>query len=74
MICLDCSPSRLKGFSRKLRQTASLMIGQPDYETYLAHCKQFHPDQTPMTRVEFFRNREERRYGGGASTGGFRCC
>lgn len=74
MICLDCSPSRLKNIGRKLRQTASLMIGQPDYETYLAHWRQFHPDETPMTRVEFFRNREERRYGGGVSSGGFRCC
>jgi uncharacterized short protein YbdD (DUF466 family) len=50
------------------------MIGQPDYEAYLAHWRQFHPGETPMTRVEFFRNREDRRYGGGVSTGGFRCC
>ncbi|MGP8171214.1 YbdD/YjiX family protein [Rhodoblastus sp.] len=74
MICLDCSPSRLKTLGRKLRQTAALMVGQPDYETYLAHWRQVHPDQTPMTRVEFFRNREDRRYGGGVSTGGFKCC
>ncbi|HUO54827.1 MAG TPA: YbdD/YjiX family protein [Rhodoblastus sp.] len=74
MICLDCSPSRLKGIGRKLRQTASLMVGQPDYETYLAHWRGAHPDVAPMTRTEFFRNREDRRYGGGVSTGGFRCC
>jgi uncharacterized short protein YbdD (DUF466 family) len=74
MICVDCSPSRLRGLGRKLRQTAALMIGQTDYEAYLAHWRQFHPEQTPMTRIEFFRNREERRFGGGIETGGFKCC
>lgn len=74
MICLDCSPSRLKGLGRKLRQTAALMCGQPDYDTYLAHFSRTHPDGKPMNRTEFFRNREDRRFGGGAETGGFRCC
>jgi uncharacterized short protein YbdD (DUF466 family) len=50
------------------------MIGQPDYETYLEHWRQVHPDTPPMTRTEFFRNREDRRYGGGIESGGFRCC
>ena len=39
MNCPECSPSRLKGFARKLRQTANLMVGQPDYDTYLAHAR-----------------------------------
>jgi uncharacterized short protein YbdD (DUF466 family) len=50
------------------------MVGQPDYDTYLAHWAKSHPDEIAMTRTEFFRNREERRFGGGADTGGFRCC
>lgn len=78
MICLDCSPSRLKGIgrdlARKLSQTASLMCGQPDYDGYLAHWSRVHPDAKPMTRTEFFRNREDRRFGGGVETGGFKCC
>jgi uncharacterized short protein YbdD (DUF466 family) len=74
MICLDCSPSRLKSLGQKLRQTASLMCGQPDYDAYRAHWVSNHPDETPMTRTEFFRNREDRRFGGGVATGGFRCC
>jgi uncharacterized short protein YbdD (DUF466 family) len=74
MICLDCSPSRLKGIGRKLRQTAALMVGQPDYDAYLAHWSSTHPDQAPMNRREFFRNREDRRFGGGFESGGFKCC
>ncbi|WP_232495702.1 YbdD/YjiX family protein [Novosphingobium kaempferiae] len=48
-----------------------LMVGQPPYEAYLAHMAQHHPEKTPMTRVEFFRNREQARFGG---AGGGKCC
>ncbi|WP_294541763.1 YbdD/YjiX family protein [uncultured Rhodoblastus sp.] len=76
MTCQDCSPPRLSfgEFGRRLRQTARLMVGQPDYENYVAHSAKLHPDLIPMTRTEFFRNREDRRFGGGTDTGGFRCC
>lgn len=74
MTCQECSPSRLRLFTKRVRQTASLMVGQPDYDNYLAHWAKFHPDEIPMTRTEFFRNREDRRFGGGVATGGFRCC
>ena len=33
--------------------------------------KQVHPEQQPMTYKEFFRERQDARYGG---KGGFRCC
>ena len=49
------------------------MVGQPDYENYVAHTARVHPDQTPMTATEFFRNREDRRFGVG-NNAGFRCC
>jgi uncharacterized short protein YbdD (DUF466 family) len=55
---------------RLLRQTARLMVGQPSYEAYLEHLRERHPARQPMTRVEFFRNREQARYG----QGGGRCC
>lgn len=74
MICLDCSPARLKNIGRKISQTAALMIGQPDYDGYVAHLRAVHPEQAPMSRTEFFRERESRRFGGGISTGGFKCC
>ena len=62
-----------KEVGRKLAQTARLMVGVPDYDVYVAHREVNHPDEPVMTREEFFRNSQERRYGGG-SGGVFRCC
>lgn len=53
-----------------LAQTARLMVGVPDYGTYVAHMRATHPDQTPMSYEAFFRNRQEARYGRGRSG----CC
>ena len=45
MTCLDCGPSRLKSaFAVKFRQTVNLMVGQPDYENYVAHTARVHPE------------------------------
>lgn len=55
----------------RLRETALLMVGQPNYEAYLAHMAIHHPERTPMTRIAFFRDRELARYG---AKGGGRCC
>jgi len=52
--------------------TARLMVGLPSYDAYLAHMAQTHPDQPPMSYAEFFRNRQDARFGG--RSGGFRCC
>lgn len=54
-----------------LGQAAKLMIGMPDYDNYVEHMRVNHPDQTPMTYEEFFRERQDARYGG---KGGARCC
>jgi len=43
-------------------RTARLMIGVPDYDTYVAHRRAKHADQPVMTYVEFFRERQEARY------------
>lgn len=56
---------------KSLRDMARLMVGQPCYEDYLRHMAERHPDRVPMNRVEFFREREQARYGG---KGGGRCC
>ena len=55
----------------RLRDTARLMIGQPSYDAYCAHMAERHPDQAPMDRAQFFREREQARYGG---KGSGRCC
>lgn len=44
------------------KRTARLMVGVPDYETYVAHRRTQHPDQPIMTYVEFFRERQQARY------------
>lgn len=53
-----------------LGQSMRLMVGLPEYDTYVSHMERTHPDQTPMTYEEFFRERQEARYGGKRAT----CC
>ncbi len=60
----------MRALLARLRETALLMVGQTPYETYLAHMKARHPDKEPMSPLEFFRHRENARYGSGAG----RCC
>ncbi len=55
-----------------LGQAARLMVGVPDYDTYVQHMRVTHPEQTPMTYEEFYRERVEARYGG--KNGTSRCC
>ncbi|AWM81479.1 hypothetical protein DKL61_14685 [Gammaproteobacteria bacterium ESL0073] len=59
--------------SKYLGQAARMMIGIPDYDNYVAHMKKNHPDKPVMTYEEFFKERQEARYGG-KGKGGFRCC
>lgn len=51
-------------------ESARLAVGVPDYERYLAHRRQAHPDQPVMSRAEFHAERMRARYGRGRS----RCC
>jgi uncharacterized short protein YbdD (DUF466 family) len=53
-------------------QTARLMIGIPDYQTYVRHRQTVHPGEPIMTYEEFFRERQESRYAVG--NGRFRGC
>ena len=46
------------------------IIGAPDYERYVQHMRTAHPDQPPLSREEFARERLEARY----SRPGARCC
>jgi uncharacterized short protein YbdD (DUF466 family) len=43
-------------------RTARLMVGIPDYETYVRHRRTNHPGLPIMTYEEFFRERQEARY------------
>ena len=49
------------------------MVGFPDYDTYVEHMRRTHPDGAVMTYAEFFRERQNARYGADGRKG-FRCC
>ncbi|MFY0529714.1 YbdD/YjiX family protein [Archangium gephyra] len=51
-------------------RTARLIIGVPDYDTYVAHMRLNHPERPVMSYPEFFDERMRARYRGG----GGRCC
>ena len=61
----------LARMGQTLRQAARLMVGQPDYDTYVQHVRLTHPDKTPMSYEEFFRERQDTRFG--AKSNG-KCC
>ncbi|KAG0185747.1 hypothetical protein DFQ28_008819, partial [Apophysomyces sp. BC1034] len=55
---------QIEAMGRYLGQTMRLMVGVPDYSTYLEHMARTHPERTPMTYEAFFRERQQARYGG----------
>ncbi|MDN5752258.1 MAG: YbdD/YjiX family protein [Nitrosospira sp.] len=57
---------------RYFGQSMRLMVGVPEYGTYVAHMKNTHADQRIMSYQEFFRERQEARYGGNGKV--TRCC
>jgi len=68
----DRSAGAARAAGYRSTRTARLMIGVPDYETYVSHRRAKHPDQPIMTYVEFFRERQDARYAIGK--GRFRAC
>lgn len=61
-----------RSFVKGVKQTGRLMIGIPDYDTYVQHRQTTHPDLPVMSYQEFFRERQDSRYG--FSNGRFRGC
>ena len=64
-LCADVA-----GAWRTARAMARLAIGMPDYDSYVAHVRERHPDKTPMTREAFAVERMQARYARGRA----RCC
>jgi uncharacterized short protein YbdD (DUF466 family) len=56
--------------SRYLGQAMRSMVGMPEYSAYVTHMETTHPGVTPMTYEEFFRDRQDARYGSGRG----KCC
>jgi uncharacterized short protein YbdD (DUF466 family) len=58
------------GWFARAARVCRAILGAPDYERYLAHMRERHPQQTPLSREEFARQRLEERY----NKPGTRCC
>lgn len=56
--------------SEAIARTVRTIVGVPDYELYLQHVLEHHPEVKPMTREEFARDQLENRY----NRPGNRCC
>ncbi|UJP06521.1 MAG: YbdD/YjiX family protein [Nitrosomonas sp.] len=54
----------------QITRSFRLMVGVPDYDAYVKHMQITHPDRPIMTHEQFFRERQEARYGGKVG----RCC
>ena len=67
---LDAGQFSLADQVCRVAKVVRTIIGVPDYERYVAHVRECHPDRTPMTRDEFAKNRLDARY----SQPGNRCC
>jgi uncharacterized short protein YbdD (DUF466 family) len=63
----------LKKIIECMKQTARLMVGVPDYGTYVEHRKRVHPGEPIMSYQEFFRERQDSRFCGSNGKIG-RCC
>ncbi len=61
----------LARMGKYLGQTARLMVGLPDYDTYVQHMRTVHPEREPMSYEEFFRERQAARFEGNRNG---RCC
>ena len=57
---------RMRGFCSACRQ----VLGLPDYDRYLTHAAERHPDVPVLSRAAFCERELERKYG----RGGMRCC
>jgi uncharacterized short protein YbdD (DUF466 family) len=62
----------LSKLGKYLGQAAHLMVGLPDYDNYVAHTRTTHPERPVMSYEEFFRERQEARYG--KSNARIGCC
>ena len=62
--------TRLITLVKRMQQSFRLMVGVPDYATYVSHMQEQHPDLEPMDEKTFFRYCVDARYpsnGGGMS-------
>ena len=63
-----------KSVWKKSCQSARLMVGIPDYEEYLKHMKECHPNHKIMSEAEFCKRATEMRYPSGSNGGKMKKC
>ena len=63
----------LSRMGKYLGQAARMLVGMQDYDTYLEHMQSTPRHQRVMSYEEFFRERQDARYGGGKGRP-IRCC
>ena len=64
--------NRITQAGRYVSQSLRLMVGVPEYDAYVEHMANAHPDLPVMSYEKFFRERQEARYGGNGKIS--RCC
>ncbi|MEQ1602457.1 MAG: YbdD/YjiX family protein [Methylophilaceae bacterium] len=52
--------AKIKAFWRAIRQ----LSGADAYERYLLHQVKHHPDKTPLTKAEFFKQWQDEKWAG----------
>ncbi|MCH5336503.1 MAG: KCU-star family selenoprotein [Campylobacter sp.] len=62
---------KIKFYYEKAERFFHPLVGVASYDKYLEHMKEKHPEQSPKSREEFFKDYLERRYN---SKGASRCC
>lgn len=60
----------LKNFGHYPGRVLHLMVGVPNYGTYMRYMQETHPGQTVMIYGDFFHERQDTRYAGRVN----RCC
>lgn len=73
MNCCSLPGLDVRKLAGRLRAGARLMVGQGDYDAYVAHMRARHAETAILSPAEFFRARENARFGAGGERA-FRCC
>jgi uncharacterized short protein YbdD (DUF466 family) len=60
----------MSAYLSRLARVVRAIIGVPDYDRYVAHCRLRHPGEPVMSREAFVRERLAARY----ERPGARCC
>lgn len=63
-------PTAVLSWFRSVARIVRTIVGAPDYDRYVAHMRDHHPECEPVSLDDFMRQRLESRY----SRPGARCC